>query len=366
MAGFLVLLKEVHSDDRLNRKGNAGPQWNGGSLFSIHDDSTFFGVLQMKRFKKRRRNRLTPRVESLETRKLFSVNQTLIGDADCNGVVEFADFLALSTNFGLEGAGWSQGDFDGDGTVAFSDFLGLSGNFGQTEGPSDPVESPENAVALGQAEISGDGGDILVTNIGGSGQDGVALLFEELQETVAFPITTGGVLLSDPGSRIAIEAIATVDGVSEIPAGFAAVENIGGALEVSAQFSYGADIPEVLVQVFDDGEFVGQEVTEGGLIGTVPEELGIFGFGKLFPAGPFEPSENAATIDPFDPRLSCYWIDFSDRFLLETVNGQTLEGSQVRLLVPPGGFSGNVESYSELQLTAQNVDVFGVTIDQNH
>ena len=57
-----------------------------------------------------------------------------LGDADLNGRVEFADFLALSGNFSIAGkqVAWSDGDFDADGVVAFSDFLILSGNYGAT------------------------------------------------------------------------------------------------------------------------------------------------------------------------------------------------------------------------------------------
>ena len=58
----------------------------------------------------------------------------LVGDADGNRTVEFADFLILSSNFGLPGE-WEQGNFDDDGLVAFADFLGLSGNFGLTAVP---------------------------------------------------------------------------------------------------------------------------------------------------------------------------------------------------------------------------------------
>jgi len=54
---------------------------------------------------------------------------SLSGDADLNGVVEFADFLALSTAFG-QTAGWAAGDFDGNGQIQFADFLTLSANFG--------------------------------------------------------------------------------------------------------------------------------------------------------------------------------------------------------------------------------------------
>ncbi len=58
-----------------------------------------------------------------------SIQGTLSGDANLDGRVLFADFLALSDNFG-ESGGWTQGDFDGDGQVEFTDFLVLSKNFG--------------------------------------------------------------------------------------------------------------------------------------------------------------------------------------------------------------------------------------------
>lgn len=56
---------------------------------------------------------------------------TRFGDANLDGSVDFADFLALSDNFGQLGT-WSTGDFDGSGDVGFSDFLTLSDNFGQS------------------------------------------------------------------------------------------------------------------------------------------------------------------------------------------------------------------------------------------
>lgn len=55
---------------------------------------------------------------------------SLFGDADLDFMVEFDDFLALSSGFGQSG-GWANGDFDGDGSVGFPDFLALSANFGR-------------------------------------------------------------------------------------------------------------------------------------------------------------------------------------------------------------------------------------------
>ena len=53
------------------------------------------------------------------------------GDTNLDGVVSFADFLALSANFGKDAfeVGWEHGDFIGGG-VTFEDFVLLSKNFG--------------------------------------------------------------------------------------------------------------------------------------------------------------------------------------------------------------------------------------------
>lgn len=72
----------------------------------------------------------------------------ITGDLDGNGSVEFADFLALSANFGqTEGTTYEAGDIDCDGEVAFADFLALSGNFGATAAGAASVPEP-NGIAL--------------------------------------------------------------------------------------------------------------------------------------------------------------------------------------------------------------------------
>ena len=59
--------------------------------------------------------------------------QLVQGDADGNGMVEFADFLVLSGNFGNEG-NYKEGNFDLQGGIEFADFLLLSSNFGKSFG----------------------------------------------------------------------------------------------------------------------------------------------------------------------------------------------------------------------------------------
>ncbi len=53
------------------------------------------------------------------------------GDIDCDGDVDFQDFLVLQAYyFTTSGARWSDGNFDGDQDVDFADFLILQSNYG--------------------------------------------------------------------------------------------------------------------------------------------------------------------------------------------------------------------------------------------
>ena len=72
----------------------------------------------------------------------------LAGDLDADGNVAFADFLALSANFGQAVEGYHLGDVDCSGDVAFADFLLLSANFGQSGGGAVAAAVPEPAGTL--------------------------------------------------------------------------------------------------------------------------------------------------------------------------------------------------------------------------
>lgn len=77
-------------------------------------------------------------------------NPNTQGDIDGNGVVEFADFLTLSANFGNEVDSHEMGDVDCNGTVEFADFLTLSANFGNTvPAATSSVPEPSAATLMG-------------------------------------------------------------------------------------------------------------------------------------------------------------------------------------------------------------------------
>lgn len=71
--------------------------------------------------------------------------QAIPGDTDGNGIVEFEDFIILSTNFGTMQE-WTGGDFDGNGLVDFGDFLGLSTNFDGVNVGAQPVPEPNSGL----------------------------------------------------------------------------------------------------------------------------------------------------------------------------------------------------------------------------
>ncbi len=66
--------------------------------------------------------------------KMITIGASCIdGDVDCNGEVDFQDFLLLQVSYGMTtGAERSDGDLDDDGDVDFQDFLVLQANFGNS------------------------------------------------------------------------------------------------------------------------------------------------------------------------------------------------------------------------------------------
>ncbi len=62
---------------------------------------------------------------------LYVFSTFLPGDANRDGKVTFADYIALELGFGASG-GWADGDFNGDGVVNFRDYIILEAHFGKS------------------------------------------------------------------------------------------------------------------------------------------------------------------------------------------------------------------------------------------
>src|SRR5205807_3436091 len=60
------------------------------------------------------------------------LGEPLPGDANHNGVVDFADLLILAQHYKTTGDTFETGDFNNDGQVAFDDLLILAQHYGMT------------------------------------------------------------------------------------------------------------------------------------------------------------------------------------------------------------------------------------------
>jgi uncharacterized protein YjbI with pentapeptide repeats len=62
----------------------------------------------------------------------IDLHRGFLGDANQDGIVNFSDFVCLSTNYGRRASDWSQADFNNDHVTDFADFVILSNHYGQS------------------------------------------------------------------------------------------------------------------------------------------------------------------------------------------------------------------------------------------
>jgi autotransporter-associated beta strand protein len=94
-------------------------------------------------------NKIVYTLDTAHDAGFIDIHRGFDGDANDDGVVNFADFVRLSNNYGAADAGWFGGDFNGDGTTNFADFVRLSNNYGNTVGGGSIVISADEWAALG-------------------------------------------------------------------------------------------------------------------------------------------------------------------------------------------------------------------------
>jgi hypothetical protein len=97
--------------------------------------------------------------QGVELGTWFQIFDPVAGDADGDGDVDAADYLALKDNFGtVSGATWEQGDFDKDGNVDRDDLLLLEQSFGRNASHSvglGGIESVPEPATLGLLALGG-------------------------------------------------------------------------------------------------------------------------------------------------------------------------------------------------------------------
>ena len=62
----------------------------------------------------------------------YEFGASLLGDADRDGKVDFADLVLVARHHGMTSATWSDGDFNNDGSVGFDDLLIVARNYGES------------------------------------------------------------------------------------------------------------------------------------------------------------------------------------------------------------------------------------------
>jgi len=76
--------------------------------------------------------------------QMVLIRLTRLGDANCDGTVNFGDLLRLSQNYNTSGRTWDQGDFNYDTQVNFADLLRLSQNYNQSFATAAAVPEPSS------------------------------------------------------------------------------------------------------------------------------------------------------------------------------------------------------------------------------
>jgi hypothetical protein len=78
----------------------------------------------------------------------LDIHRGFLGDANDDGTVNFADFVALSNHYGQFGQGWAAADFNADGVSNFADFVILSNHYGQNIAGGSFTASPDELAAM--------------------------------------------------------------------------------------------------------------------------------------------------------------------------------------------------------------------------
>jgi len=148
--------------------------------------------------------------------------------------------------------------------------------------------SPKVHQSLGNARFSSSSGQLTMTNIGSSGQDGVRVDFDRMRG-FSVPVDFHGIsaqlvpLALQTNEAFKVSAIGVFSGISGSSLGEASLRNNGGLMQLSGDFSViGAQT--VRVEVYNSGLLVGSmDASAGSVVGTLAAGARIAGCGRQAP-----------------------------------------------------------------------------------
>ena len=219
---------------------------------------------------------LLQRVSDSGSQKWDAIVSQLLpgGDANLDGVVDYADFQILESNYGETGTWWEQGDFNDEGVVNWSDLNILRTNL-------DPAAVTPSQFA--QIAIFGQPNTI---ETGRSAEyDGFGVTYVSDMTWVSSSNGQGAVQVNETsaGSPIVLAGMNYAQGLG-VAANSQVTVNLGGTYS-QFQSEIGIDSPggtsAVVFKVYGDGNLLYQSPTVTASSGAIPIDLNVAGVQQL-------------------------------------------------------------------------------------
>lgn len=192
--------------------------------------------------------------------------------------------------------------------------------------------------ALGDAHIypQNDGTQLTVDNVDGNGDDGVSVRLDGVK---GYTATLDPVELDVTDASLNTHATGILDGTPDSSLGRSSLTNTGGQLLATTDFS-AVNSENVRVEVFDDGEKVGETTVPSGDVGVIDQIIPITDCGKL----------------PPEPNPPCFLWRGPYRATFTASDGTSFVGNDFRFLAADA--DATYEGLNSFDIRAANVDSF--------
>jgi len=201
--------------------------------------------------------------------------------------------------------------------------------------------------ALGQARVQGltDGRGLVVSNLGDSGGDGLAV---QLGDVRNFDLSLQPLALDKNGASLKLSATGNFNNRPNVSLGNAEFRNSNGVIQALADFSaIGATSSQIVV--YNNGVFIGETTVPSGVIGAVTSLPNVPGVPRLTGCGKTR---------PFRPFPICIIATWDRVARITATNGRIFSGNEFRILAAnPQGQLNSLATYS---LNTANIESFTI------